>query len=198
MTTPRGGTYQLILPDGTKAWLNAASSIRYPVVFAGGKREVEVEGEVYFEVAKDRKKPFVVDARDQHIRVLGTHFNVNSYDDESQGITTLLEGSVNVNNKLLSPGQSFSNGKVQNADTEKAIAWTKGITYFNRTGINAMMREVSRWYDIDVEYRGVDTKRTFTGQVPRTAKLSTILKLLSAIDIHYSLDPANKKIVLHP
>ncbi|RZM27961.1 MAG: DUF4974 domain-containing protein, partial [Pedobacter sp.] len=185
--TPRGGQYLVHLPDGTSVWLNAMSSLTFPTVFTGNRRLVRLKGEGYFEVAKlkmkgEKKKPFVVVTNQQTVLVYGTHFNVNSYADEGETTTTLLEGSVSVssldrgqNSKTmikivkLNPGQQaeFSNGrlKVQPANAEEAIAWKNGKFKFTNENIESLMRKVSRWYDVEVEYRGNISKEGFGGQV---------------------------------
>ncbi|HJU45510.1 MAG TPA: FecR domain-containing protein [Chitinophagaceae bacterium] len=170
LSTPRGGTYQITLPDGSKVWLNAESSITYPVAFTGNERRVElVDGEAYFEVAKDSKRPFIVSVDDNmEVEVLGTHFNVNAYEDEEVIKTTLVEGKVKVNksNKsneslLLIPGQqakvNIENETItviNDVDTEEAIAWKEGLFYFEDDDIKTVMRQLARWYDVEVEYEG--------------------------------------------
>ncbi|NHA04267.1 DUF4974 domain-containing protein [Mucilaginibacter sp. HC2] len=195
ITTPRGGQYQVILPDGTHVWLNAASSIRFPVTFAGKVRNVETTGEVYFEVAKDAHKPFNVTSAGQTITVLGTHFNVMAYPEESSIVTTLLEGSVKItrNNvsKILKPGeQALVNQdiKITPADVDDAVAWKNGITSFNDADIKSIMRKVSRWYDVDVKYQGQVSDRLFTGSISRKSNLSVLLKILALNHIQFSVE----------
>ncbi|HRP34106.1 MAG TPA: FecR domain-containing protein, partial [Agriterribacter sp.] len=164
MTTPRGGRYQLTLADGTKVWMNSASSISYPTAFAGKERRVKVTGEVYFEVSKNAQKPFYVGINDEtEIRVLGTHFNVNTYADNGSINTTLLEGSVSVSNNakelLLKPGQQaeIKNRAIlllNNVDTARVMAWKNGYFSFNNTDLEMIMKQLARWYDIEVEYEG--------------------------------------------
>lgn len=195
ITTPRGGQYQVILPDGTHVWLNAASSIRFPVTFSGKVRNVETTGEVYFEVAKDAHKPFNVTSAGQTITVLGTHFNVMAYPEESSIVTTLLEGSVKItrNNvsKILKPGeQALVNQdiKITPADVDDAVAWKNGITSFNDADIKSIMRKVSRWYDVDVKYQGQVSDRLFTGSISRKSNLSVLLKILALNHIQFSVE----------
>ncbi len=195
ITTPRGGQYQVILPDGTHVWLNAASSIRFPVTFAGKVRNVETTGEVYFEVAKDAHKPFNVTSAGQTVTVLGTHFNVMAYPEESSIVTTLLEGSVKItrNNvsKILKPGeQALVNQdiKITPADVDDAVAWKNGITSFNDADIKSIMRKVSRWYDVDVKYQGQVSDRLFTGSISRKSNLSVLLKILALNHIQFSVE----------
>ena len=197
MTTPRGGQYRLTLPDGTQIWLNAASSITYPTAFVGPERKVEITGEVYFEVAKNEKMPFKVKLRDEtEIRVLGTHFNVNAYADEPLVRTTLLEGSVMINNSVLKPGQAYSNGKVTEADTEAAVGWKNGVFIFNRDNLTSVMRQLSRWYDVDVEYQGSLASRTFSGKIKRDLGLLDLLDGLKSTDVRFKIE--GKKLIVTP
>jgi len=165
LTTPRGGQYEVILQDGTKIWLNAGSSIKYPVMFPAKERHIELTGEAYFEVAKDAAKPFFVKTPGQTVEVLGTHFNINGYTDEKTAKTTLLEGSVKVTNNTsgtvikLRPGQQATeNGKelklIRDADINEAVAWKNGKFLFKDTDLQAIMRILARWYNVDVEYQG--------------------------------------------
>lgn len=207
ISTPRGGQYQVTLSDGTKVWLNAASSIRFPVVFIGKERRVEITGEAYFEVAKNKAMPFKVKASSSEIEVLGTHFNVNSYDDEASIKTTLLEGSVKVYGgnqtpKFLKPGQQAGINKagridvMSGADTEEAIAWKNGLFIFNSTDVKSIMRQISRWYDVDVEYRG-NVNLHFTGQVTRNADVAKVLeKIALTEEVHFKID--GTKIIVSP
>lgn len=186
MTTPRGGEYQLTLSDGTKVWLNAASSITYPASFVGKYRDVSVSGEAYFEVAHDRSKPFRVKTSEQTVEVLGTHFNINGYHDENMVRTTLLEGSVSVlcNNiqKVLRPGEQASvehgNLNIKSIDTDEAVAWKNGYFQFVDADIQTIMRQLARWYDVDVEFVGATTKETFTGRISRHRNLNQVLKII--------------------
>lgn len=192
--TPKGGKYQVRLPDGSKVWLNSASSLSYPTTFTGNERKVKLNGEAYFEIASNKNKPFRVESDGQTVEVLGTHFNINSYDDEDFTKTTLLEGSVRVilssksdllgNNRLLKPGeQSLTNSsqtgiRIENADTEKAIAWKNGYFKFRNTPIQEIMREVERWYDVELVYEGKIPKDEFTGFVSNEVNISAVLKIL--------------------
>lgn len=186
MSTPRGGEYQLTLADGTKVWLNAASSITYPVAFTGKYRDVSVTGEAYFEVAHDSSKPFRVKTGSQIVEVLGTHFNINGYNDEKAIRTTLLEGSVSISSnnirKMLRPGEqaSFIRGtlNIQTVDIEEAIAWKNGYFQFVDTDIKTIMRQLARWYDVDVEFDGEATKETFTGRISRHRNLNQVLAIV--------------------
>jgi transmembrane sensor len=208
LTTPRGKQQQLVLHDGTKVWLNAASSIRFPSSFTGDRREVEITGEAYLEVAENKTKPFIVHAGQSKVEVLGTHFNVMAYGNENSLQTTLLEGSVKFRHGdktvLLKPGQQSrltANKEIvliRDADVETAVAWKNGKQAFSKSDIRSIMRQIERWYDIDVEYKGEVPKRTFSGDIARSANLSELLKLLEASDIHFVLDAPNKKLTVIP
>lgn len=210
ITTPRGGQYQVTLTDGTKVWLNAASSIRFPVVFAGKERIVQIAGEVYLEVAKNKNLPFRVQTAGSEIEVLGTHFNVNAYADEPSVKTTLLEGLVKVSAsssknespKFIEPGQQASvnkEGMVEvkdHADVEEAVAWKNGRFQFKSTDVRSILRQLSRWYDVDVVYQG-NVNLHFTGQLSRNEPVDTIFKKLELTGaIHFKTD--GKTIIVSP
>ncbi|MHA4810902.1 FecR family protein [Flavitalea flava] len=201
MTTPKGGQYKLTLPDGTQVWLNASSSITYPTGFSGKERKVEMLGEAYFEVAPNAKMPFKVMTDGMEVDVFGTHFNVNAYRDETVKKTTLLEGAVKVlkgtDATLLKPGQqalcggSGSNpgiSLVEDADIEESVAWKNGLFSFNGADLPLIMRQLARWYDLEVKYEGPMPKRRFTGKVFRNLKLSETLKILELNQIHFRLE----------
>ena len=206
ISTARGNQYQLVLSDGTKVWLNAASSLRFPTSFKGKDRRVEVTGEAYFEIAKNPSIPFKVQAGNGEIDVLGTHFNVNAYADEPSVKTTLLEGAVAVKKatalQMLIPGQQaeFSpQGAItlsDNVDVIRETAWKDGFFWFNNTDIHALMRQVSRWYDVDVEFQGNITDEGFTGKVPRSLPLSKLLNILEQFELHFKIE--GKKIIVLP
>jgi transmembrane sensor len=187
MSTPRGGEYQLTLPDGTKAWLNAASSITYPTAFTGSERNVQITGEVYLEVAKDKRRPFLVRVNDVKLEVLGTHFNVNAYGDDRTVRTTLLEGSVKVNagssSRVITPGQQAKvalGGKMTidaNVNIAETMAWKNGRFVFEGAPIETVMRQLSRWYDVEVQ-AVEDIDDLFFVDVPRNKKISDVLKAL--------------------
>lgn len=199
METPRGGTYQVLLPDGTKVWLNAASRLTFPTAFNGKDRKVELVGEAYFEVAKNRQKPFLVSSAGQVVEVLGTHFNVSAYAEELTTKTTLLEGSVRVSkidlsaSQLLKPGQQsmFKSGAdilVSAVNGSDAIAWKNGYLAFANENIVSVMKKVSRWYDVEVEYSGNITKEGFKGSVSRYENISEVLSALEATGlVHFKL-----------
>ncbi len=192
--TPKGGKYQVRLPDGSKVWLNSASTLSYPTTFAGNERKVQLKGEAYFEISPNKNIPFRVQSDNQVVEVLGTHFNINSYDDEDYVKTTLLEGSVKVilnskpnmvsDSRLLKPGEqsltksSRSDIRIENADTEKAVAWKNGYFKFRNTPIREIMREIERWYDVELVYEGKMPTDEFTGFISNDVKISAVLKIM--------------------
>jgi transmembrane sensor len=206
VSTPNGGQYQLILPDGSKVWLNAASSLKFPTEFTGNDRSVELYGEAYFEVAKNKDKPFHVISNTQTIEVLGTHFNVNTYNDEPATKTTLLEGSVKVirgnNVALLKPGQQASvklsepaEIKVNsNINTDEVVAWKNGKFYFTDTDIEEVMRQVGRWYDVDIEYKGKIPNKRLSGSCYRNLTASKALAILEYTGINFKIE--GRKIIV--
>lgn len=204
LKTPRGGQFQLKLPDGTVVWLNAASSLRYPTAFTGKERKVDVTGEAYFEVAKNANMPFIVNVNDDAaIEVLGTHFNVQAYEDEVAMQTTLLEGAVKVNGVPLKPGQQaqLSNGAVNvtdHANIEKVMAWKNGVFDFNNASLQEVMRQLSRWYDIEVVYSAPVQGPGFWGKMGRNLTLSQVLKGLESAEVHFRIEENGKKLVVLP
>ncbi|HEY9260397.1 FecR family protein, partial [Chitinophaga sp.] len=195
--TNKGGTYQVVLPDGTKAWLNAASSIRFPTAFTDSTREVSIQGEVYFEIAQQASQPFIVKTNTMKIAVLGTHFNVMAYEEEKAICTSLLEGAVNVISgasvKRMQPGQQAlvnreHNGiSISNADVNAAIAWKEGRFEFNGN-IQTIMRELARWYDVQVIYEGDITDKAFAATFSRQDSLPDILEQLALTGtIHFNI-----------
>ncbi len=198
LTTPRGGEYQVVLPDGTKVWLNAASSITYPTQFSGNERRVKLTGEAYFEVAKNKAKPFYVSMNDVQVRVLGTHFNISAYGDDDAITTTLLEGSVQVSkNKsvsIIKPGQqavvnhTADNIQVSDANIEDAMAWKNGYFIFNNDNITGIMKKVSRWYNVDVYYAADLNDQQFGGSYYRSKNINELLEYLEMIGkIHFKI-----------
>lgn len=197
LTTPRGGQYQLVLPDGSKVWLNASSSLRFPVAFTGKTREVQLTGEAYFEVAKNKEKPFHVNVDRMQVEVLGTHFNVNAYADEGDIKTSLLEGSVKIikgnSSGLLKPGQqgvlekNDNKLKIKNMNMDQVIAWKNGLFQFDRADITTIMREIGRWYDVDIVYAGKVPLRSFEGKISRDAQLSDVLKILQLSGVKFTV-----------
>ncbi|PST82521.1 hypothetical protein C7T94_07545 [Pedobacter yulinensis] len=210
ISTPRGGQYQVDLPDGSRVWLNAASSIRFPLRFGREARQVQIKGEVYFEVAKQqhagKKTPFIVESAGQQIEVLGTHFNVNAYENEPGTRTTLLEGSVRVKKTetgetaLLRPGQQAvlaGSVQVHTADTENAVAWQKGYFAFNNETVESIMRTVARWYDVDVEISRQIRGRRFGGTISRFDQLSTLLGMMEKTGvIHFRIE--GRRVIVMP
>lgn len=225
MTTPRGRQFQVVLPDGTKVWLNAASSLRYPTQFTGSDRKVEVKGEAYFEVARNEKMPFVVKVNEAtEIQVLGTHFNINSYDDESTVKTTLLEGSVRIayngEKRVLKPSEQAqvarpgadarvgSNGMVaaglapggikilQDVRVEKVVAWKNGVFDFQDASLEEVMRQLERWYDIEVVYEKNIPQLEFIGKMGRDLTLSNVLRGLELSKVHFRMEGTRKLVIL--
>lgn len=200
LITPKGGQYRLSLPDGSKVWLNALSRLEFPAAFTGASREVRLKGEAYFEIAENAAQPFRVSVNGITVEVLGTHFNINAYPDEQQLTTTLLEGKLNVkgrNTVTLRPGQqavvSAAAGPQQvelvaHADTETATAWVNGYFQFSSAGVTDIMKQIARWYDIDVRYEGQATPRKFSGAISRGSSLSEVLKGLSATGINVKME----------
>ncbi len=202
LTIPRGGQYQLKLADGSKVWLNAATSIRYPESFTGTERKVElISGEAYFEVVHNARMPFRVVATGQTVEDIGTHFNISAYSDDPVIKTTLLEGSVRVSKinsneqQLLKPGQqsavsSSGNGiMVTEANTDEAVAWKNGDFSFNNEKIESIMRKLSRWYNIEIQYNGNITDEGFYGKISRSKNISEILKMLEQTKkIHFKIE----------
>jgi transmembrane sensor len=195
MTTPKGGQYQLTLSDGTKVWLNAASSITYPTAFTTNTREVSITGEVYFEVNKNPSKPFIVNTIKEKITVLGTAFNVNVYRDEPESKTSLIDGSIKIGQQLLQPGEAYMNGKVIQTNTAQDIAWKNGGFDFENIDIKTAMRQVSRWYDVNVIYEGNIPDVEIGGKIGRDLTLSQVLRSLSGIGVKTKLN-GNTVIVL--
>lgn len=189
--TPVGGQYQINLPDGTKVWLNAASSLKYPAQFTAHQRKVELTGEGYFEVSKDKKRPFTVVTGKQEVQVLGTHFNVNAYPEEKATKTTLLEGIVKVSNassqehgdsKLLRPGEQSTltqaSFQVEKVDIENAVAWKNGYFTFADEDLEVSMRKLSRWYNVEISYSGKFDTISFGGAISRSKSLAEVLQIL--------------------
>lgn len=203
--TPRGGQYQLVLPDRTKVWLNAASSVKFPVAFTGATRVVEVSGEVYFEVAKDATRPFIARVKDVEVKVLGTHFDIMAYGEEEKIATTLLEGSVLVSGggqtNKLTPGQQAvwkNNGSFDlkdDVDMDEVIAWKDGKFHFNNADIKTIMRQVARWYDVDIEYKDIEPGTRMGGVVSRKEDIRQLLNYFEiAGKIKFTVD--GRKIIV--
>lgn len=198
--TPKGGQYQITLSDGTKVWLNANSALKYPVSFGKTERLVTLTGEAYFEVAKNKSIPFRIITGSQVVEVLGTHFNINGYNDEPDVKTTLIEGAVKVSDQekltatILKPGEqsSFRNNRFQirSVDTEAAVAWKNGYFTFNKSTLESIMRQLERWYDVDVVYqdKGVKTQ-VFSGNVSRFENASQVFSILELTGlVHFKIE----------
>ena len=219
LTTPRGRQFQVVLSDGTKVWLNASSSIHYPAVFDGKERVVEVTGEAYFEVAtlqlrSGQKMPFIVNIVSERtgkqagkVEVLGTHFNINAYDDEDAIKTTLLEGKVKASSmvngewSMLKPGEqavltSSSLATNHSPNVDQVMAWKNGYFQFERADIQTVMRQIARWYDVEIKYEGPVTKDKFGGNIPRDATLSQVLHALEQSLVHFTIQ--GKKVIVKP
>lgn len=204
ITTPAGGQYRLVLADGTEVWLDSKSSIHFPVAFNGNTRNVDVTGQVYLEVAAHPGKPFFVRVQDQVVQVLGTSFNINAFDNEGGIKTTLAAGAVRVqeanNTLLLHPGeQARATGKgrlelVPHPDMPETLAWKDGLFHFDGTGIGAIMRQVARWYDVDIEYKGA-VQGSFVADIPRSVPLTQVLQLLELTG-HVRFRIADRKIIV--
>jgi len=222
LSTPRGGQYSLVLPDGSLVWLNAASSIKYPTQFTAGERRVTITGEVYFEVKSLAKKlPFIVTVQSQtgnnieEVEVLGTRFNIMAYDDEATAKTTLLNGKVKIsapgntgnNYKLLQPGQQaqIPQQKAANAikvidveDVEDVAGWKDGLVTLKNADVKTIMRILARWYNVDISYQGNTPNFTFTGTLPLKNNLSVVMQVLEYAGVHLNLQQNQNKIVVKP
>jgi ferric-dicitrate binding protein FerR (iron transport regulator) len=205
MTTPRGRQFRVVLPDGSGVWLNAASTLRYPTAFTGDQRAVELSGEAYFEIAKDERKPFVVSARGMRVQVLGTAFNLMAYPDETAVNTTLVTGAVRVvtdkSSLVLNPDQqaclqdSAGGFTVSKPNLKEVLAWKEGRFRFDGAKITAIMRQIARWYDVDIEYRGEIPSNEFIGSISRAEYAREILGALERTgNVHFSLE--GRKIIV--
>lgn len=210
ISTPRGGQYELELPDGTKVWLDAGSSLRFPTAFPGNSRAVQLTGEAYFEVAPHPHQPFVISVFSrvpgqgdtlQNIKVLGTAFNVMAYADEPLLKTTLVDGAVRIDNHLLKPGEQAQWGHasgvqvVTDADVEAAVAWKNGYFNFNKADIQTVMRQLSRWYDVEVSFRGdAMSDKIFFGGIQRNLPLSSVFSILERSGVKFTID--GRKVVV--
>jgi len=205
--TPRGGQYEVVLPDGTHAWLNSASSLRYPASFSGPRREVTLDGQGYFDVAPNKDHPFVVHTSRTDVNVLGTSFDVMAYADEPETNTTLIAGSVIVNHagkkQQLNPGEqahldlASESMTVRKPDVEEVIAWVNGKFQFGSSDIRSIMRQISRWYDVEVEYRGDLSDLHLSGVLSRKDDVSVLLDALQETgDVRFKME--NNKIIVTP
>jgi transmembrane sensor len=206
VTAPRGGQGGITLSDGTKVWLNAASSITFPTAFNADNRTVTITGEVYFEVVHDTKRPPLrIIANNQIVEDIGTKFNINAYPDEPDMKTSLLEGSIEISagneHSILEPGQQARIGQnkfnvVRDADLEEATAWHKGLFQFHDASIQTVMRQLARWYDVDISYEGKIPDRLFSGKIYRNATALTVADILSYKKIHFKIE--GKRIIVEP
>jgi len=197
LITPNGKTFQIALPDGTNVWMNAGSSLKYPTYFDGNERLVVLTGEAYFEVSHDAKMPFKVFSNGQQVEVLGTHFNIRAYENEPVLKTTLLEGKIKItesdNSSLVKPGQqvkvSLTNHsmKIAEVNTESAVAWKSRLFYFEDAKYDEIMREIERWYDVKVIYKGKIPDERFQGAIQKDLKLNQVLKMLESKDVHFKV-----------
>jgi transmembrane sensor len=188
ISTPLGGKYKLLLPDGSRVWLNAGSDLRFPAAFEGSRRDVELTGEAYFEVADNEHKPFRVKVNGLTVDVLGTHFNVKAYGDEPLVQATLIEGSVKVSThageELLRPGKQANLHKanehleIREANIKDVLAWKNDLFRFSKESLEEVMRKIGRWYNVEVVYSGVETDTQFSGMISRNVPLSQVLKML--------------------
>lgn len=207
LATPRGGQFRLTLPDGSRVWLNSASSLRYPTAFNGGQRVVELKGQGYFEIAQAPSQPFIVKVNSMEVQVLGTRFDVMAYPDENVVNTTLLNGAVQVKNasatRLLRPGQQavLNDGNnhitIQQADTTKVIAWKNGLFLFDNMDLQTILREVSRWYNVEVVYTVTPSSELYGGAISRNMSLEAVLHLLEGNGFNH-LKTEDRKILVLP
>ena len=194
LETPFGHTMRAVLSDGTIVWLNAGSSIRFPTSFSGNKRQVRITGEAYFEVAK-QSIPFIVETGKENVEVLGTHFNVNTY--EALHLTTLLEGSVKVGRTILQPGEQWDGKLVKQPDLNEVMAWKEGLFRFKDATIEVLMKDIARWYAVEVVFEGAKIKQQFIATIPRTATIVEVLRALETTGgVHFSI--VGKKVTVLP
>lgn len=208
---PRGGQYRVDLPDGSKVWLNAESSLRYPLTFDHNERKVTLTGEAYFEIAKDKNRPFKVVTGTQTVEVLGTHFNVSAYQNDDETKTTLLEGSVRITKNngtgndqtvVLRPDEEAINYnakplQVRQVDAEQSVAWKNGNFIFEHEDISSIMKKIARWYDIEISYAGSKSTDLFTGTISRKKSLNNVLEMLQlAGNVHFKVE--GRRIVVLP
>lgn len=208
VSTPNGGQYKLHLSDGTTVWLNAASEIKFPIAFVGDKRIVELKGEAYFEVAEDKKRPFIVRTQKESISVLGTHFNVNAYDGEPYSVVSLLSGRVavtgmhNQSSTILSPGQQTVNGptsiRIEPFDIEESIAWKNGEFVFNNERLDQVMQRVGRWYDVQVHVDPEIAKILIWGSISKSAQIDKVLKLIQMTNDNIAYRIAGRGVYMIP
>jgi transmembrane sensor len=206
ITTPKGRQFNLVLADGSKAWLNSASSITFPTAFVGAERKIIITGEAYFEVAHNASMPFIVESGKNVVRVLGTHFNINAYDNEKVVSVTLLQGSVDVSrgnvSKIIKPGQQAQINSeekinlVRDVDLNHVVAWKNGRISFQGADLGTVMRQMSRWYDVDIEYNS-KVNDLFYADMARSTMLSDVLKALElTTDVRFKIE--GRKVIVVP
>ena len=206
LSTPNGETFQITLPDGTRVWMNAGSSLKYPTYFQGSERSVVLTGEAYFEAAHNEAMPFKVLSNGQQVEVMGTHFNVRAYPNEPVFKTTLLEGKIKItqgdNAALVKPGQQIivsadkHSMKTREVNAELSLAWKNRLFYFENARYDEIMREIERWYDVDVIYKGKIPDQRFEGAIQKDLKLNQVLKMLESRDIHFKI--SGKEVIVTP
>lgn len=206
ISTPLGRQYQVQLSDGTKVWLNAASSIKFPTVFSGKERMVEISGEAYFEVVHNSKMPFKVKASNQIIEDIGTHFDIKAYSDDPLVKTTLIEGAVSVSagtqRVTLKPGEQASaasgNIDIKKVDVNEVMAWKSGFFAFDNANLDDIMRQLSRWYNVSIEYHNTENTQRFTGKIDRSLPLADVLNGLQFSKAHFKINENERKIIVLP
>lgn len=203
ISTPKGRQYpNLTLSDGTKVWLDAGSSIRFPVAFVGNERKVEISGQVWFDVVHNSQMPFKVIAKGVETTDIGTEFNVNAYEDENDLKVTLLQGAIQINGTVIKPGEQAlvdRDGSLRlnkNADLDEVMAWKTGYFNFNKADIQTIMKQLSRWYDVDVSYTGKIPAGTYSGKISRNLGLQDLLDGLAFSDIRFRID--GRKLIVLP
>ncbi|MFX1707542.1 FecR domain-containing protein [Chitinophaga sp. CC14] len=202
LTVPRGGQYQLVLPDGTNVWLNSATSLRYPTSFRGAERKVILQGQAYFEIAANATQPFKVQANEMEVLVLGTRFDMMAYADEPTINATLVDGKIKVQDKILRPGQqavlalSGHELTVRDADVNKIMAWKNGLFVFNNMDLPTILREIARWYDVEIVYQSAPGKELYGGGISRNLNLSAVLHVLEENGTNHFKTDGNKVVVL--
>lgn len=202
LSTPKARQYSVVLPDGSHVWLNAASSLKYPTAFNGKQREVEMTGEAYFEVAHNASQPFIIKTNGTEVKVLGTHFNINAYSDESTTRTTLLQGLVEVSyggkDLKIQPGKQARSEpqgiRVLSVNTEQVVAWKNGLFDFNGMTLKEVLRQLARWYDMHVVFEGGNTDELFSGEIDRNLNLSQVLSGLESMHLHFRIE--GKKLIV--
>ena len=197
LTTPKGGQYKIILPDGSKVWLNAASSLRYPTDFTGKERDVALNGEAYFEVKHNSAQPFIVKVNGTRIQDIGTAFNIKAYSDGGGMQATLIEGEIKVStskaSRTLAPGEQATTAAqgeitIRKVNAADAAAWKDGYFVFSNSDLKAVMQTLARWYDVEVQYDKTIPDKHFDGMIQRNISLATVLKYLGKSGIDFQIE----------